>query len=521
MQLFFFGKKKEKHKTNDMKKNLSLLLVIALTVISGHAQKMISLKVAVAVSPEIKTAYLKGGRLILHVTNQNEKEPRNKSEVSVGVTLENWDAAKPFVIDTKKKNVLTNGIGQLTAHVGEKYYYQVVYKQNTQDGNENVPGNLYSELDSFILAGNAKLNLTLKNLVPAFEIIHHPFVKTLEINSRYLSEFSGSPRSLKAAVLLPSGYFDHPDKVYPICYRAPGLNGRSNAVNGLINDKVFSDWWFSGNAPQVIYVCLDSQGPFGDTYQVDSDNNGPCGKALTKELIPAIEEMVHYKSGNHMRYLAGKSTGGWVALGLQIFYPDFFDGAFSYSPDPVEFEHYGLIDIYHDSTIFYNKYGYLQPGRRTIYGEPTLSMKDWINGENVNSRTNDYRISGGQFGAYNAVFGPKGTDGLPSIMFDPITGKIDNAIAKQWEKYDLKKVLEKNWSTLGPKLQGKLWIWTGDMDGLYSNVATRFLQKYLTSTTNPKSDATISFTAMAGHTQEWSDKAVITMVAEKAASIKK
>ena len=49
-------------------------------------------------------------------------------------------------------------------------------------------------------------------------------------------------------------------------------------------------------------------------------------------------------------------------------------------------------------------------------------------------------------------------------------------MAIQWEKYDLKKVLEKNWETLGPKLQGKIWIWTGDMDGLFSNVATRFLK---------------------------------------------
>ena len=109
-------------------------------------------------------------------------------------------------------------------------------------------------------------------------------------------------------------------------------------------------------------------------------------------------------------------------------------------------------------------------------------MKDWIAGENLNSRTGSYLVSGGQFGTYNAVFGPKEKDGLPSLMFDPITGKIDHSIAKQWEKYDLKMVLEKNWSTLGPKLQGKIWIWMGDMDGLYSNVATRFLQKYLDKT---------------------------------------
>jgi hypothetical protein len=143
-------------------------------------------------------------------------------------------------------------------------------------------------------------------------------------------------------------------------------------------------------------------------------------------------------------------------------------------------------------------------------------MKDWINNENTNSRTGDYRVSGGQFGAYNAVFGPKAADGLPSLMFDPKTGVIDHAIAKQWEQYDLKKVLEKNWASLGPKLQGKIWIWTGDMDGLYSNVSTRYFKKFLDSTTNPVSDAKISFTPMAGHTQEWNDMNVLKMVAAKA-----
>jgi hypothetical protein len=44
---------------------------------------------------------------------------------------------------------------------------------------------------------------------------------------------------------------------------------------------------------------------------------------------------------------------------------------------------------------------------------------------------------------------------------------------------------------------------------------------FIDKTENPKSDAKISFTAMAGHCQEWSDTAVLTMVAEKAATIKK
>lgn len=502
-----------------MKRNLFALLTGALFlgVNCLEAQKNISLEATVRVSPEIRSSFLKGGRLLLYITKQNDREPRNRSEITIGVTPENWNPATTFVIDTKDKQVMKNGLDKVALIVSEKYYYQLVYKQNREDGNGNVAGNLYSQVDSLPLSSKTRLQLTLQSMIPPMVIVKHPFVKSIEIISKYLSDFFGSPRTVKAAVLLPSGYFDNPDKNYPICYRAPGLNGRYNAINGMMNSKDFTSWWFTKSAPQVIYVFLDSQGPYGDTYQVDSENNGPCGKSLTEELIPKIEAEVRYKPETKMRYLTGYSTGGWVALGLQIFYPDFFDGTWSYSPDPVDFEHYGLIDIYHDSTVFYNKYGYLQPGRRTIYGEPTYSMKDWIAGENTNSRTNDYRISGGQFGAYNAVFGPKGNDGLPSLMFDPLTGKIDHTIAKEWEKYDLKKVLEKNWAALGTKLQGKLWIWTGDMDGLYSNVATRFLQNYLAKTENPRSDAKILFTAMAGHTQEWSDKAVLKMVAEKVA----
>ena len=482
------------------------------------AQEPGSFKISISVSPEIRPSFVKTGRLVVRVTGLITPGTTSKPEEVIGVTAENWDPSKPFVFTTKQKNVLVNGVEKLKGHISEKFYCQVLYKQNVADGNDRVAGNLYSEIDSFTLGSKTKLDLVLNKLVTPAVVVNHPFVKTIEIKSRYLSEYFGNPRYLKASILLPSGYFENPGKNYPICYRAPGLNGRFDQINGTINKKEFTDWWLTKDAPQVIYVFLDSQGPYGDTYQVDSDNNGPCGKALTEELIPEIEKLVHYQPSSKMRYLAGRSTGGWVALGLQIFYPDFFDGTWSYSPDPVDFEHYGLIDIYHDSTIFYNKYGYLQPGRRTIYGEPTFSMKDWIAGENINSVTGDYRVSGGQFGAYNAVFGPKAADGLPSLMFEPVTGKIDHTIAKQWEKYDLKKVLEKNWTILGPKLQGKIWIWTGDMDGLYSNVATRFLQKFIEKTENPKSDAIIKFTPMAGHTQEWSDKAVLMMVAKKAAA---
>jgi hypothetical protein len=498
-----------------------LTFILNLAVNNILAQDLPFSKAKISVSTEIIQSFIKSGRLLIYFTSQNGNEPRYRSEVTVGVTPKDWNLLTPTIIDLTNKDVMNSGFQYWSVKNSNKFYFQAVYKQNIDDGQENVPGNIISDVDSLVYSPNMELNITLNKVIPPFEIVKNKFVKTIVIKSKYLSDFSERPRYLKASVLLPSGYFENPEKCYPICYRAPGLNGRYTEVNNMVNNKEFSEWWFSKGTPQIIYVFLDSQGPFGDTYQVDSENNGPCGKALTNELIPEIEKQVHYKAGSKMRFITGMSTGGWVALGLQIFYPDYFDGTWAYSPDPVDFEHFGLINIYQDRTVFYNRFGYLQPVWRTIYGEPTGSMKDCIAGENLMSRTNNYLVSGSQFGAYNAVFGPKAKDGLPTLMFDPITGEIDHDIAKHWEKYDLKKVLEKNWSTLGPKLQGKIWIWTGDMDNLYSNVATRFLKMYLEKTVQPNSDSKISFTPLAGHCQEWSDMAVLSMIAEKAIVSKK
>lgn len=497
-----------------MKYLQTCLLLLLLTTLYSKlpAQENSTWRVKVSVAPELRKSMNKGGRMLFRFSSQNRTEPLLSASLTVGYTSPDWDGKSVFTLDSSDKGILISGAYPSSG----KVYAQLVYKNNMDDAQENASGNWYSNIDSLLPDSKDPFNLTLRKVIPPAVLPEHKFVKYIEIKSKSLSEFSGHDRYLKASLLLPSGYFNHPGESFPICYRAPGLNGRYTFVENKLKDKEFIDWWLSGSAPQVIYVFLDSRGPYGDTYQVDSENNGPCGKALTEELIPAIEKMVRYNPASKKRYLTGLSTGGWVALGLQIFYPDFFDGTWSYSPDPVEFEHYGLINIYKDESVFYNRYGYPQPGVRTIYGEPTRAMKDWIQGENLVSRSGNYLVSGGQFGAYNAVFGPKGKDGLPTLMFDPWTGKIDHEVASRWEKYDLKKVLEKNWGTLGPKLQGKIWIWTGDMDDLYSNVATRFLKMYLDSTKNPKSDAVIRFTPMAGHCEEFSDDDVLKMVSEKA-----
>ena len=207
-----------------MKTQITSLLIFCFSILfnSAWAQETPFLLVKIAVSPEMQKSFQQGGRLLLHLTNQREKDSRNKSENTIGVTPQNWNPSRTFVFDTKNKNVLTNGLEKLSGHISEKYYYKVVYKQNIDDGNENVEGNLISPIDSFNLSKEVKLNITLQSIIPAATIVEHKFVKTVVIQSKCLSEFSGHPRFLKAAVLLPSGYFKNPGKAYPICYRAPG-----------------------------------------------------------------------------------------------------------------------------------------------------------------------------------------------------------------------------------------------------------------------------------------------------------
>lgn len=139
----------------------------------AYTQEATSWKVMVDVSPKNQQNFIKGGRLFLHVTKQNERELRLRSEITFGVTPQHWDANLPFVLDSKDKNVLNIGLDKLKPNASDKYYFQVVNKQNIDDGQENVAGNLYSNIDSVSFSNNIQYNLTLNKIIPPATIVKH------------------------------------------------------------------------------------------------------------------------------------------------------------------------------------------------------------------------------------------------------------------------------------------------------------------------------------------------------------
>ena len=87
-------------------------------------------------------------------------------------------------------------------------------------------------------------------------------------------------------MVLPPGY-DGADKArYPVLYFTHGFGGSQRALvpTAIAAHAGMAD----GTLPPMIWVLLDESSPTGTHEFADSVNNGPWGKALTEELIPAL-----------------------------------------------------------------------------------------------------------------------------------------------------------------------------------------------------------------------------------------
>jgi hypothetical protein len=102
--------------------------------------------------------------------------------------------------------------------------------------------------------------------------------------------------------------------------------------------------------------------------------------------------------------------------------------------------------------------------------------------------------SGDQWNIWQAVYSPVGEDGYPKPIWDPMTGVIDRKVAEYWRQhYDLRYILERDWTKLGPKLRGKLHIYVGDMDTWHLNNAVYLMEDFLKKATNPPADAVVEY----------------------------
>jgi hypothetical protein len=245
----------------------------------------------------------------------------------------------------------------------------------------------------------------------------------------------------------------------------------------------------------MLLLLIQHANPYyDDSYAVNSANLGPYGDAILKELIPEVEKRFRGIGQPWARALTGGSTGGWEAIADQVFYPDDFNGAWGFCPDPIDFHAYQIVNIYDDKNAFWDEGPFGRVPRaemRKPDGSIEAVMEPAVRREEV---MGTHGRSTEQFGIWQAVFSPVGPDGYPKPIWDPRTGVIDSSVANYWkEHYDLNHIMQRDWTTLGPKLVGKLHITVGDMDTWYLNNAVHLTQDFLDSPKNPYKTATFEY----------------------------
>jgi S-formylglutathione hydrolase FrmB len=461
------------------------------------------------------------GRLMVVLGQPGSREPRHTvgqtglSHPSVlGRDLVDWAPGESAALDAKSAICPIASLGDLKPG---RYAVQALLHRNRDLNFANAPGDFFSPVVEVQLDNNtaAPVRLELSRAVPDEKLPgDSALIKYLKIPSQLLSEFHGRPIYLRAGVILPREFARHPDRKYPLLVHIGGYASRFSDVAQMMSPgSSFHADWMAEDSPEMILVHLDGAGPLGDPYQIDSANHGPFGAAVTRELLPYVEQHFRGIGRAHARFLDGGSTGGWVALALQVFYPDYFNGAWSFCPDSVDFRSFQLVNIYQDDNAYINQHGFERPGARDVTGDVRYTMRHECQVENVLGRGDSWTLSGGQWGAWNATYGARGHDGLPVPLWDPRTGVIDRKAAEHWKKYDLRRVLEAKWAELGPKLKGKLHIWVGEADDYFLNNAVHHLDNFL-SLAEPPYEGSITFGPGQGHC--WSGISQKTMMKQMA-----
>lgn len=503
------------------------------------------------------------GRLILIIARDSTPEPRFRAgsyggtQPFLGVDVSALAPGASAVFDSS-----TIGYPVNLAHIPTgDYYVQAVLNVYTQfhraDGHviwahmdqwegqqwNRSPGNLVSDVHRVHIDPRAPetITLALTHVLPPVTLPPDTkWVKHVKIQSKLLSAFWGQPMYIGATILLPRDYDAHPTAHYPAIYQqdhfslgpafgfTPDSEPSYAAQRSMLRQRTdgrepgfdFYRSWVSNNFPRMIAVKFQHPTPYyDDSYAVNSANNGPYADALLKELVPYIESHFRAIPEPYARVLTGGSTGGWESIALQVLYPDFFNGTWTFYPDPVDFRSVQMVDAYADTSAFVpNGNGWVITPRymsRMSDGQPETTQRDLSAIEAV---LGSHERSGQQFNAWDAAWGPVGSDGYPRPLWNKQTGTIDRGVADYWRDhhFDLGYYLQHDWTTLGPKLAGKLHVYVGDMDNYYLNLAVYRLDEFLKSTSAPKSDAVFQYgRPMKGHGwQPMSNAELVRMMAE-------
>lgn len=476
------------------------------------------------------------GRVYVVISTTNDPEPRDQilevevhSQQVFGTDVDALAPGQPAFINDDALGYPTANFRDIPA--GDYWVQAVLNKYTTfhrADGHtiklpmdegegqhwNSKPGNFYSVPEKIHIdptdTAASPIQLHLTKIIPPIDPPKDTaWVKHLKIKSEVLSKFWGRPMYLGAIVVIPEGWSTHPNARYPLLvdqghfpddfhgFRTtpPSADLSGFALQRAQTQFQFYQDWTTGKLPHLLLLLIQHANPYyDDSYAVDSANVGPYGEAINRELIPAIEKQFRGIGQGWARAVYGGSTGGWETLATQIFYPDDFNGAWGACPDPVDFHAYQMVNVYDDKNAYWTIGPFGRIAQSEMRTPPGLILATTEGTNRWELVLGTHGRSGEQWDIWQAVFSPVGSHGYPAEIWNQRTGVINHEVAAYWrEHYDLTAIMQRDWKTLGPKLQGKLHVTVGTADTYYLDGAVHLMQHALESTSNPHSDATFDY----------------------------
>ncbi len=489
------------------------------------------------------------GRLLLMISNDPSREPRFQiadgpaTQIAFGIDVNGLAPGTEVIFGGGVRGWPIDSIAdippgryrvQALLHKYETFHradgHVVKLPMDRGEGQQwnRAPGNLLNDpvdVEIYPRKGGTIRVVMNETISPIPDPPTTKYIKHVRIQSKLLTEFWGRPMHLGAHVLVPEGFDEHPEARYPLMvfhghfpytfggFRDeppdPDLEPEYSArfdlegYNRIVQDNAyqFFEEWTGPDFPRVLIIQIQHANPYyDDSYAVNSANLGPYGDAITHELIPYIEEKFRGIGEGWSRFLYGGSTGGWEALAVQVLYPDDYNGCFAACPDPIDFRAYTVVDLYQDKNAYYLDSDFKKtprPGHRDDLGHVSATLEEMNRRELVLGTKSR---SGQQWDIWEAVYSPVGPEGYPMRIWDKQTGDIDEEVSQYWrENYDLSYILQRDWATLGPRLEGKIHIYVGDMDNYYLNNAVYLIEDFLEDTSNPPYDGVIDYGDRAEH----------------------
>ena len=222
----------------------------------------------------------------------------------------------------------------------------------------------------------------------------------IEVQSSLLSRFHREPVLLRADVVM-------------------GETGRRVLVMHAHGESFAQSKLRSSLQSKDTLIFLHCAYKYGHHAFTDSEVNGPWTRALIEELLPKLP-------GSGRFGLIGEGAGAYGAVRLHQLHPELFDRAETVNPDPLDFRNFFGIDLTRPVKNFYWDENKRRRPFDAVFPIEESALRETVIG-----------AMAGRWESWEAVFGPRTSEGISRQLFARDTGEVDPLVLERWRTYSL------------------------------------------------------------------------------------